>query len=90
MAAFNYDVIEKRFDQLLAVAASSFTDAELKEVRDFLEVKEYGLALETFIDIVKDESKRISIGACSAAEELAALMGISDEVDLESVRRAVE
>lgn len=90
MAAFNYDAIEKRFEQLLSVMASSCTDTELKEVRDFLEVSEYGLALETFIDIVKEESKRISIAACSAVEELAALMGASDEVDLESVRRAAE
>ena len=90
MTAFNYNVIEKRFDDLLAFAASSFTDTELKEIRDFLEVREYGLALETFIDIVKEEHKRITIRAYSTAEELVALMGVSDEVDLESVRRAVE
>ena len=90
MTVSNYDIIEKRFEQLLSFTASSFTDAEIKEVRDFVEVREYGLALETYIDIVKEERKRVSIAACSVTEEIAALMGVSGEVDLEWIRRASE
>ena len=82
MASFNYDPIEKQFEQLLTTVTGTFTNAELKEVRDFLEVGEYGLALQTFIDIVKEESKRIPIGACSTVRELATLMDLSDEIDM--------
>lgn len=90
MSTLNYDAIEKQFSVLLQILANSFSDDEMKEISDFIEVGEYGLALQTFVDIVKEERKRIPLGAYVAVEELATLMGVADKVDMESVRCAVE
>lgn len=90
MSTFNYDAIEKLFEQLLVLIGGLFTTGELKEVRDFIEASEYGLALQTFVDIVNEEDKRIPRRAATIVEELAAVMEISGEIDLESVRRAAD
>jgi len=64
---------------LFNLVTAVFSSAELKEVKDFLDVGEYGLALQTFADIVKEEGKLIPPEANIAMEELATSMGIDNE-----------
>ena len=90
MSPFNYDAIEKCFSKLLDLAATSFTASELQEVNDFLGAGEYGLALETFVDIVIEENKRISPAVCTVVKDLAQLMSIVEQIDLESIHRVAE
>lgn len=86
----NYDSIERAFTDLLDSVSTDFSDEELKEIRDFLDVTEYGLALQTFVDIVVDEQKHIPHRAATICEELARLMEFTDEVDLHAVRDATK
>lgn len=49
----DYDSIERTFANLLSSVSTDFSDEELKEIRDFLDVTEYDLALQTFVDIAE-------------------------------------
>jgi hypothetical protein len=42
-----FDKIEMLFKQLLTASGSVLSEAELDEIRHFVDVGEYGLALET-------------------------------------------
>lgn len=55
-----FDKVENYFIQLMQTVNTSFTAGELQEVKQYLEVGEYGLAFETFSDIVIEEEKSIS------------------------------
>jgi hypothetical protein len=89
MVNVNYDAIEHLFIELLDSVAAVFSEQELHEVREFIEANEYGIALQTFIDIVIEEKKRISSRAAIMCGNLACLMGLTEEVDLQSVNDAV-
>lgn len=67
----DYQRIEKLFSRLLALITPTFSEAEVTEVREFIDAGEYGLALETLADIVIDESKRISTEEAKLVYELA-------------------
>lgn len=56
---YNYQYIEKLLLQTLDFMFL-FSEAEKDEVREFIDVGEYGLALETLVDIVSEENKLIS------------------------------
>lgn len=70
----NFKIIEQKFDELLRMAAGQFTSSELGEVREFLRVGEYGLALKTFSDIVVEERKQIGEGTFNKCSEIAEQM----------------
>jgi len=89
MANPNYDAIERIFTDLLGSISTEFSEEELQEIREFLDATEYGLALQTFIDVVVEEQKRIPHHAVSLCEELARLMDITHEVDLQAMRNAI-
>ena len=82
MATINHDHIENLFKQLFHQVSNLFSTEELNEVNEFLDVGEYGLALETFIDIVVEEKKDIPAKACILIEELAVVMKINKDIKL--------
>lgn len=88
MANRNYDAIERTFTDLLDSVSTGFSEEELREIREFLDATEYGLALQTFIDVVVEEQKRIPHHAVTLCEELARLMDLTQEVDLQAMRNA--
>lgn len=90
MTSSNYDAIERSFTDLLDSVLTDFSGEELSEIRNLIDVTEYGLALQTFVDIVVDEQKHISSRAATICEELARLMEFTDEIDLLAVRDAVK
>jgi hypothetical protein len=75
-----YSLIAQKLLSLLYLFRSNFTDSELKEVEDFIDHGEYGLALETFCSIVVEENKPIGTIAIARVKELASLMSMSDDV----------
>lgn len=85
MLNHNYDAIQRNFTDLLESVLTEFSEEELREIREFLDATEYGLALQTFIDVVLEEKKRISHRAATICEELARLMNLTEEVDLQAV-----
>jgi hypothetical protein len=82
METINHDHIENLFKQLFYQISNIFSSEELNEVNEFLDVGEYGLALETLIDIVVEEKKEISEKACVLIEELAVVMKINKDIKL--------
>ncbi|AUB85535.1 MafI family immunity protein [Candidatus Thiodictyon syntrophicum] len=63
--------IEGSLTLLLSLLSSALSWSEAQEVRDFVDVGEYGLALETLVDIVTEEEKSISAEALRLIIELA-------------------
>lgn len=66
--------------RLLALLKDVFSDSESSEVQDFIDVGEYGLALDTLIDIVDEESKVISREALDLIKQLATVLGMNTDV----------
>jgi len=70
----NYQYIEEILLRLLGLLLAVFTESEKSEVQEFIDVGEYGLALETLVDIVYEEDKQISSEALRLVQELAEVM----------------
>ena len=68
--------IERLFDELLAASSESLSAGGLQEVRHFIEVGEFGLALETMVDIFAEEKKAIGNNVTSQINDLAREMSI--------------
>jgi hypothetical protein len=68
--------IERRLYTVLDALADVLLPAERQLVIHFIEVREYGLALETLCAILMEEKKRFSEGVFVQLVELAETMGI--------------
>jgi hypothetical protein len=68
------DKIEMLFKQLLTASGSVLSEAELDEIRHFVDVGEYGLALETAVDIFAEERKVPPLEAVRCISGLAETM----------------
>jgi hypothetical protein len=69
-----FDQIELLFKQLLNASEPVLSEAELDEIRHFVDVGEYGLALETAVDIFAEERKVLPPGAIRCISSLAGTM----------------
>lgn len=79
MTTTDFVKVENLLLQLLNSVELSFNQEELKEVQDFIDAGEYGLALETFSDIVVEENKKIAGVDLDLIKELAAAMDMDRE-----------
>lgn len=79
MTATDFVKVENLLLKLLASVEQAFNQEELKEAQDFIDAGEYGLALETFSDIVVEENKKIAGADLDLIEELAAIMAMDRE-----------
>lgn len=66
----DYKLIENLLVRLLSLLVCVFSDSEANEVQEFIDAGEYGLALDTLIDIIDEESKSISQEVVSLAKQL--------------------
>lgn len=71
-----FDEIETLLLQLLRAAAPVLSDGELAEVQRFIDVGEYGLALETAAAIYSEEEKGVTPEVASLIECLAEAMSM--------------
>ncbi|EOV6169532.1 TPA: MafI family immunity protein [Citrobacter freundii] len=55
-----YKEIETNLFNLINKLNMCFTQSEINEVVEFIEYNEYGLALDTIIDIIVEENKKIN------------------------------
>ena len=67
-------LIELWFSDLLAAAAPVLSDVERNEIQRFIDVGEYGLALEVAVDIYAEEKKITSPAVIALIERLAEAM----------------
>lgn len=79
----NFALIEALFLSLLNASKEVLAEAHLAEVQSFIEVGEYGLALETVADIYADEKKTPSAEVVALIEKLALDMSMKPSEVLE-------
>ena len=89
MTTYDYQYIEDMLLRLLGLLLETFTDSEKSEVQDFIDAGEYGLALETLVDIVTEENKQVSGESLALVCELADVMQLDKKVFEEKLRSHV-
>ncbi len=72
----NFDEVELLLSKLLEAAAPVLSESECAEVQSFIDVGEYGLALETAVDIFAEEKKIASAGVVTLISRLVDLMSL--------------
>jgi len=72
----NFEEIEVLFSNLWAASESVLSDSERAEVQHFIDVGEYGLALETVIGIYVEEKKAASPNVVALIKRLAMAMSV--------------
>lgn len=71
--------LEQRIAGLLSILANDLTPDEQREVLEFLDATEYGLALETLSGILVEENKRIDARVLYEFDEISSAMKLRDE-----------
>ena len=75
----NFDLIESLLSNLLIASAGELSDTEREEVQAFIDVGEYGLALETTADIYAEEKKNPTAEVQILIKRLAIAMAMEPE-----------
>jgi hypothetical protein len=75
----NFIAIEREINDLLECTAALLTASEREEIQEFLKAGEFGLALETFSDIVVEEKKQINVVILNKCKAIAQQMEMSPE-----------
>lgn len=72
--------LERLLSGLITSVSGVFSQEEIEEVQSLIDVGEYGVALETFVDVVVEENKGITKSCLVLIEEAAAMMEMDPEV----------
>ena len=83
-----FAIIDSLFRRLLPVLHDVFSASEIVEVSEFVEVGEYGLALDAVIDIFVEEGKAPADDVIVLAELLATAMELPTAEYSERLRAA--
>jgi hypothetical protein len=75
----HFNQIEILFNKLLQLLFAIFTESEMKEVQEFIDVGEYGVALETLCFIIDEENKVITNRVYDLIAELGTSMDMGTE-----------
>lgn len=84
--AEHYREVENDLRMLLADLRRDLSPSETKEVTGFIEVREYGLALETLSAIIVEEDKFVDGHIVSAVERLAEKMEFENSSSVADLR----
>ena len=82
--------IENLFSTLMAESASSLSPSECQEVDRFIEAGEYGLALETLVDIYFEERKTANPEVTNLVTHIAGEMGIDPHAMIQKLHRVCD
>ncbi|MDX5631118.1 MULTISPECIES: MafI family immunity protein [unclassified Brenneria] len=85
----DYQEIEKNFSELIISLSKVFTSEEINEITEFIGYGEYGLALDTVIDIITEENKEISHDNLSIIVKLSNIMGLETGVIIDKIARHI-
>lgn len=80
MYAYDYQYSEELLRRLLSLLFGVFADSEKDEMQGFMGAGEYGLALETLVDIVLEENKQIPGASLVLVCELVDVMQLDKKV----------
>ena len=78
--SMDFTKIEAAFHELLGTLAAVLSESERQEVSQFVDVGEYGVALETLSALLVEERKQLPAAAYSQMVELSEAMGIRASV----------
>lgn len=84
----NFEGIELLFSNLLAATSAVLSESELAEIQSFVDVGEYGLALETAADIYAEEEKIASVDVVELIGRLAEAMSVETAPLLQRLRKS--
>lgn len=84
----DYADLERRFTELLEQASPPLTNSEQREVQHFIDHGEYGIALETLVDIFVEEAKIPTDTIVSAIVALANRMSMDTQPILDQLRQS--
>jgi hypothetical protein len=74
-----WDKAQTQIGHLLRGLRREFTPSEIGEVQTFLQVREYGLALETLSSILVEEKKPINRAVVHEIDKVARLLDLAGE-----------
>ena len=86
----DYTLLHEKLTSLVAQLQDVLTESERGEVDEFIEVGEYGVALETVAAIIVEEGKRISASQYSSIMQLADMMGLGGSLAASGFNDAVK
>jgi hypothetical protein len=78
---------ERLLLKLLNSVDQVFNQQERAEVQEFINVGEFGLALDTLIDIIVEENKQISENSVKIIKEIAAIMLMDESLLQEKLEK---
>lgn len=84
----NFAEVEEMFSILLAACQTKLSESERGEVQSFIDVGEYGLALETIVDIFTEEGKLASEAVASLIRRLEQVMSMEADTLLQRLPTA--
>jgi hypothetical protein len=84
-----FNEIEAQLESILLALGPELSPEESRQVSHFLDVGEYGLALQTLTDLLIEERKKISISTYNDIVGVANRMGMEREVALEALESRV-
>lgn len=85
----HFEKVEETFSALLADLSKALTASERLEVTRFIDVGEYGIALETLAAIIVEEGKTIPERSLDEILNLANMMGIRNAIIAKALSRRV-
>jgi exopolysaccharide biosynthesis predicted pyruvyltransferase EpsI len=89
MTTPDYPALEAGLVEILSQLGDTLSGSERQEVEEFVDVGEYGVALETLSFLIVEEEKRISRSTFHSIARLAEQMGISESVVTDKLHQAV-
>ncbi len=88
MNANVFEELELLSLKLLELIVPNFSDSEVREVQEFIDVGEYLLALETFVAIIEDSGMPLKIEVEATIVRLADRMNVESEKLLKGITSA--
>jgi hypothetical protein len=85
-----FNELETRLGSILLMLGPQLSPEESWEVNHFLDVGEYGLALQTLTALLIEERKKIRRGTYNDIAGVANRMGMEREIALEDLQRCVD
>lgn len=76
----DFDKLEKQFGKLLGLLQPSLDASEKKEIREYINVNEFGVALEALVDILVVKGRALEKEPCTLLHKMANSLGLKGEV----------
>ena len=89
MRGIDFTALEQRLTTLLEALSDDLSVGERSEVEEFIEVGEYGVALETLAALLIEERKQIPEPTFIKIVELADAMGVLTTTIIDALQRRI-